>query len=60
MTTIAAFAAMAIAASLAVGLVAPRLVSLGVPDAVVAVAICVLFLAAALAALDRRLEAGGW
>jgi hypothetical protein len=59
MTTIAAFAAIAIAASLAVGLVAPRLVSLGVPDAVVAVAICVLFLAAALAALDRRLEAGG-
>ena len=33
MTTIAAFAAIAIAASLAVGLVAPRLVSLGVPDA---------------------------
>ena len=35
LTTIAAFAAIAIAASLAVGLVAPRLVSLGVPDAVV-------------------------
>ena len=33
MTTIAAFAAIAIAASFVVGLVAPRLVSLGVPDA---------------------------
>ncbi len=59
MTTIAAFAAIAIAASLVVGLVAPRLVSLGVPDPVVVVAICVVFLAAALAALDRRLGAGG-
>ena len=58
MTTIAAFAAIAIAASLAVGLIAPRLVSLGVPDAAVVVAICALLLAGAVAALDRRLEAG--
>jgi len=59
LTTIAAFAAIAIAASLAVGLVAPRLVSLGVPDPVVVVAICVVALAAALTALERRLGAGG-
>ena len=59
MTTIAAFAAIAIAASLAVGLIAPRLVSLGVPDAAVVVAICALFACGAVAALDRRLEAGG-
>ena len=59
MATIAALAAIAIAASFVVGLVAPRLVSLGVPDAVVVVAICVAFVATALAALDRRLGAGG-
>jgi len=58
MTTIAAFAAIAIAASFVVGLVAPRLVSLGVPDAVIVVALCVAFVATALTALDRRLGAG--
>jgi hypothetical protein len=58
MTTIAAFAAIAISVSLSVGLVAPRLVSLGVPDPVVVVAICMVFLAVALTALDRRLGAG--
>ena len=57
MTTIAAFAAIAIAASLVVGLVAPRLVSLGTPDAVIVVVICVAFLGAALVALEWRLGA---
>jgi hypothetical protein len=59
LTTIAAFAALAIAASFVVALVGPRLVSLGVPDPAVVVAICLVFLAAAPAALDHRLGAGG-
>ena len=57
MTTVAAFAAIAIAASLVVGLVAPRLVSLGVPDAMIVVAICVVCVGSALVALVRRLGA---
>ena len=59
LTTIAAFAALAIATSFVVALVGPRLVSLGVPDPAVVAAICLVFLAAALGALDRRLGAGG-
>ena len=59
MTTIAAFAGIAIAASLVVGLVAPRLVALGAPDPVIVVAICVVSLLAGIAALDRRLGAPG-
>jgi hypothetical protein len=59
LTSIAAFAALAVAASLVVGLVAPRLVSLGVPDAVLAVAVGGAALAIGIAALDRRLGAGG-
>ena len=59
LTTIAAFAALAIATSFVVALVGQRLVSLGVPDPAVVAAICLVFLAAALAALDRRLGAGG-
>ena len=47
MTTIAAFAAIAIAASLVVGLVAPRLVALGAPDPVIVVAICIVSVVAA-------------
>jgi hypothetical protein len=59
LTTIAALAALAIAASFVVALVAPRLVALGMPDPAVVVAMCLAFLAAALGALDRRLGAGG-
>ncbi len=40
LTTFAALAAITIAGSLVVGLVAPRLVSFGLPDAVVAVVVC--------------------
>ena len=59
MTTIAAFAAIAIAVSLGVGLAAPRIVSVGIPDAIVVVAICVAAGAAALAAIDRLVGTGG-
>jgi hypothetical protein len=59
MTTIAAFAAIAIAASLVVGLVAPRLVALGTPDSVIVLAICIVSVVTGIAALDRRLGAPG-
>lgn len=59
MTTIAAFAGIAIAASFIVGLVAPRVVALGAPDPVIVVVICVVSLLAGTAALDRRLGAPG-
>jgi hypothetical protein len=59
MTTIAAFAGIAIAASLVVGLAAPRLVALGTPDPVIVVAICIVSLVTGTAALDRRLGASG-
>ena len=57
LTTFAAFAAVSIAASLTVGLVAPRLVSLGLPDPVVIVLVCGVSLGAAFLALGRRLGA---
>ncbi len=57
LTTFAVLAAITIAGSLAVGLVAPRLVSLGLPDAVVAVLVCCAWLGGALHALGRRLGA---
>ena len=57
LTTFAALAAIAIATSLAVGLAAPRLVSLGLPDAVVVVLVCGASMGAALHALSRRLGA---
>ena len=57
LTTFAALAAIAIATSLAVGLAAPRLVSLGLPDAVVVVLVCGASMGAALQALSRRLGA---
>jgi hypothetical protein len=59
MTTIAAFAGIAIAASLVVGLLAPRLVAVGAPDAVIVVAICTLSFLVGTAALARRLGAPG-
>ena len=57
LTTFAAFAAVAIAMSLTVGLLAPRLVSLGFPDPVVIVLVCGVSMGAALHALGRRLGA---
>jgi hypothetical protein len=57
LTTFAALAAIAIATSLAVGLVAPRLVSLGLPDALVVVLVCGASMGAALHAVGRRLGA---
>jgi hypothetical protein len=55
LATFAAFAAIAVGVSLAVGLVAPRLVSAGAPDAVVAASLCALSVWAAVYRLDRRL-----
>jgi hypothetical protein len=57
MTTFAALAAIAIAMSLVVGFIAPRLVSHGVPDAVVVVLFCVASIGGALLAVTRRLGA---
>jgi len=55
MTTFAAFATIAIAGSLLVGLIAPRLVAVGLPDAVVAGVVCAAFVGTAGFALGRRL-----
>ena len=55
LATFAAFAGIAIATSLLVGLVAPRLVSLGFPDIVVIALVCGASSAVALHALGRRL-----
>ena len=57
MTSIAAFAGIAIAASLVVGLLAPRLVALGAPDPVILSAVCIGSLLAGIAALERRVGA---
>jgi hypothetical protein len=57
LTTFAALAAIAIATSLAIGLVAPRLVALGLPDASVVVFVCGAWLGFACHALGRRLAA---
>lgn len=58
MTTFAALAVIAIAASLVVGLVVPRLVARGVPDIAAAILICVISLGVAFSALERRLVKG--
>ena len=55
LTTFAALAAVVVAGSLAVGLIAPRLVSVGLPDAVVAALVCIAWSAAALLALGSRI-----
>jgi len=55
LTTFAAFAAVAVATSLAVGLVAPRIVATGAPDALVAGLAVGPSVVAALAALGSRL-----
>jgi len=54
MATFAAFAAIAVAVSLLVGLIAPRLVSFGLPDAVVVGVVCAALVGAAGFALGRR------
>jgi hypothetical protein len=59
LTTFAVCAAIAIAMSLIAGLVAPRLVSLGLPPAVVVVLVCSVSMGLALHALGRRLGAAG-
>jgi hypothetical protein len=59
LTTFAAFAAIAVGASLGVGLAAPRLVSAGVPDPLVLGVVCASCLAAAAVALRGRLERPG-
>jgi len=56
LTTFSAFGAVAIATSLVVGLVAPRLVELGVPNAVLAVGFCAVAGTAAVYGLGRGLE----
>ena len=57
LTTFAALAAVAIATSVTVGVIAPRLVSFGLPDAVVVVVVCGASIGAAYHALGRRLGA---
>lgn len=58
LSSFAAFAAVAIAASLVVGLIAPRLTTHGVPDPAVAFLLCGLLSAVAIGSLVRRLESG--
>jgi hypothetical protein len=56
LATFAAFGALAIATSLAIGVVAPRLVAFGLPDAAVALAACLGGSATATVVLRRGLE----
>ena len=56
LTTFSALAAIAIAMSVTVGVVAPRLVSFGLPDAVVVVVVCGASIGAAFHAIGRRLR----
>jgi hypothetical protein len=58
LTTFAAFAALAMASSLAVGLVAPRLVAAGAPSALVAGVICAAATGGAVLAVGRRVGSG--
>ena len=58
LTTFAAFAALAMAVSLAVGLVAPRLVAAGAPSALVAGVICAAATGGAVLAVGRRVGSG--
>ena len=59
LTTFAALAALAIAVSVTIGLVAPRLVARGLPDAVVVFLVCVASVGAALHAFGCRLRVAG-
>jgi len=58
LSSFAVFAAVAIAASLLVGFMAPRLTALGVPDPAVLALLCGALVGAALVSLRRRLESG--
>lgn len=59
LSTVAAFMALALAISFAIGLVAPRLAALGLPDPGIAVLLCGVFSMLAVATLTRRLGVGG-
>ena len=56
---VAAFASVAVASSLVVGFVAPRLGARGVPDPAIAVLLCVSLSCIAVGGVVRRLEIGG-
>ena len=57
LSSFAAFAAIAVVTSFGVGLTAPRLVALGLPDPAAVVLVCGVAIALALLALEQRLEA---
>ena len=59
LSSFAAFAAFAVVTSFAIGLTAPRLVALGLPDPVAVLVVCGVAIALALLALEHRLEATG-
>jgi len=58
LSAVAAFMAVALATSLTIGLVAPRLKTVGLPDPGIAFLLCVAFSLLANAVLARRLEGG--
>jgi hypothetical protein len=58
-SSLSAFAAVALGASLVVGVVAPRLAGAGVPDSATATALCLLASGLAVSILLRRLEGKG-
>ncbi len=58
-SSLSAFAALAIGTSLGVGVVAPRLAGAGVPDPVTAAVLCLLVSGLAVVTLVRRLEGEG-
>ncbi len=58
LSSLAAFVAVAIATSFIVGLIAPRLTGLGLPDPAIAILLCGLLSCVAIASLLRRLEIG--
>ncbi len=58
LSAVATFMAVALATSFAIGLVAPRLTMLGLPDPGIAVLLCGVFSLLASATLVRRLEGG--
>ncbi len=58
LSAVAAFMAVALATSFAIGLVAPRLTTLGLPDAGVAIVLCGVFALGANVILARRLRGG--
>lgn len=58
LSAVAAFMAVALATSFAIGLVAPRLTTLGLPDPGVAIVLCGFFSLGANAILVRRLRGG--